>query len=284
MDATDWLAGLSGGLNSIDAAKTKDENRGMEREKMRSNESIAQLRGEIQAMLGQVRADTAVGNNVRTNATRSSIADTTEGGRNSRAGMSDATTRRGQDLSSDTARRGQDITSENYWDRAARDWSLGLMGDRTRRRGQDIASSDSRYGVDTRSEDAGNSLRARNALGVLSLKARRRPSLLSDAPPEDFANEFDRLYTNPDQATSDALDDGSGDVTVPSAGTAPAGRPQVPIPMRQAPAAPAAAAAPASGLEDQARQLMQTIRTKEAAGGDASAERQQLAALRAQVH
>jgi hypothetical protein len=54
----------------------------MEREKMRSNEKMADVRAEVQRMLGQIRADTSVGNNTRTNSTREDIAGMTEGGKN----------------------------------------------------------------------------------------------------------------------------------------------------------------------------------------------------------
>jgi hypothetical protein len=281
MDATDWLAGLSGGLNEISAAQHEDTKNNMEREKMRSNEKIADVRAEVQRMLGQIRAETATSTNANTNSTREHIAGLTESGRNTRAGQSDATRRRGQDMRQDTTERGQDLGDEHYWDSADRFYTNLFTRDATTRRGQNMTSATAGANRESRDSNADNSLRARNALGVLGLKARKRPSLLDAGPPEDFASEFDRLYNDPNAAASESLDtqDGPG-----AAATAPAAaRPQVPVPARPRTGAAAAPVGAGADLESQARALIATIRSTEAAGGDATDARNQLTALRARV-
>lgn len=292
MDATDWLAGLSGGLNEISASQHEDRKEGMEREKMRSNEKMADVRAEVQRMLGQIRADTSVGNNTRTNNTREDIAGMTEGGKNARFGQSDSTRRRGQDIRQSTTERGQDLNDEHYWDTADRFYTGLFTRDATQRRGQDMNAATAGANRTSRDTNADNSLRARNALGVLGLKARRRPSLLDAGPPEDFANEFDRLYNDPSAAASESLDDqsdqGAGDAAPPRQPTpAPAAaRPPVPVSPRTRPGAGGAGASSVGAgtdLESRARNLIDKIRSIEGSGGDATNERNQLAALRAQV-
>jgi hypothetical protein len=289
MDATDWLAGLSGGLNEISATRKEDRDTALTREKMRSQEKMADVRAEVQRMLGQIRADTSTGNNVRTNSTREDIAGLTESGRNTRAGQSDATRRRGQDITQATTERGQNLNDDHYWDSADRFYTGLFTRDATQRRGQDMTAGTATANRASRDTNADTALRARNALGVLGLKARKRPSLLDAGPPEDFAAEFDRLYNDPSAAASESLDDqGTGDAAPPRQPTpAPAAaRPPVPVSPRTRPGAGGAGASSVGAgtdLESRARNLIDKIRSIEGSGGDATNERNQLAALRAQV-
>lgn len=181
--------------------------------------------------------------------------------------------------------------------------------DQTRRRGQDMTAdvgydrtAATREGQDTRAGTADANRKARNVLGVLNLKGRAQNSRTLAgvfnpsqklANPTDWANEFDRLYHDPNATASEALaagQDAQPSPAAPAAGALPASPPPPAPAAPPAPAGSPVAKPPISvvqpkggALEVRAKTLIDQIRAADAAGQDSTTLRRQLAALRAQV-
>lgn len=154
----DVAAAAAGGLHGVDIVQQRDEQRRLEEEKMANARQIADMRGEVQAMIAQMNEG---GRNDRWGTPSGNTVATVEG-QNSRAAQTDATqrrgqdvtfdlgnkrdvtqrrgqdigattARRGQDVSSTTQRRGQDLTDEHYWDSSDRLFQGMQLGDQRAR-------------------------------------------------------------------------------------------------------------------------------------------------------
>lgn len=282
MALSDWLAAIGGGAAAIDQAKTDDEKRQLEEKRIAATETNATIRADVQRMLGELNAgsreriagqnnDTKREISGDTNRTRQTIADLNDVGRTTRATSAESGRNRRADQSNATVVRGQDMGDSHYWDQAARDYYKFDAGDATRRRGQDMSQATTERGQDLGADSSDAGRRTRAALGVLSLQQRGENSLLGDDN-ANWADRFDKLYSDPASAATTAVDAANA----PAATPAP--RPRVPVKPRGTPAA-------APNLESQARMLIDKIRTQEASTGQPATDlRTQLAALRAQVH
>lgn len=169
-------------------------------------------------------------------------------------------TERGQDVGATTARRGQDL------------------GASTAIRGQDVGAATAAAG------QAGTAQRskARNVLDVLRLKQRGDASLAGDQT--DFANEFDRLYSDPNAMGGEAARAIAAPAGPAPGAAAPAVAPTgapLPVPVRpQSNAVPAAD--PRIALATQMLALTKQI-TAMPPGPARENTKRQLAALRAQA-
>jgi hypothetical protein len=289
-----WLAGIGGALGGFEHQRADDE-------KMALEEKRLEATNELRLMLEQLRQSGQTSRTVATNDTRRDIADTTSADRrygvDTRAAVSSGNSQR-RDA---TVRRGQDLNDEHFWTNNDVNWSKLLMGDATARRGQDITSQTSRRGQDIGSEtarrgqdfthedrqdaiDAGSDSRAMGyAIRAYEdeLKRRKQGTSLFGDQTDDTPTFEDWLKTSDDPEIFPSVKKmfSAPGAVAPAVNTpaAPAVRPPVPgaRPSRRPAAGPS--------LEDQARSLVQQIRSLEAAGKDATAQRQQLATLRSQV-
>lgn len=138
------------------------------------------------------------------------------------------TARRGQDVGATTARRGQDMSQS------------------TAQRGQDLTANTSQANAATAATAAGARNRAGTLMDLLRLRQRDQQLTLPDDP-TNWADEFDKLWNDPTQATQEAL----GHVPAPGPATpAPGMPPPAPSPMSgprlPVPVAPRPGAAPAT--------------------------------------